>query len=328
MFAFLQIMLTCGAEQQPSTQIAFYHWQTQMELSEAKKTYLDSLGCKKLYVKFFDVDRSVPSATLIWTPTELDVYEIVPTIFITNRTLKDLSEQSLQELAQNIASRILTLAKGHTFSEIQLDCDWTATTQQPYFELLQLLKNQFPNVILSSTIRLHQVKYFETTGVPPVDKGMLMCYNVGELDNWNTENSILDIKILTTYLHNFDRYPLKLDIALPLFQWGVIFRGVQLFRLVNNLSANDLKDESKFQKLNEMRFKVLQNTYLKGHYLYEGDRIRLENVTTEQLATTAQLLSKALPSSDLIITYYHLNETIRNNYSAQSLITISKFFDK
>lgn len=322
LFACLLLFYACQPSEPPTAKPAFYHWQTQLKLSAVEKNYLDSLAAKKLYVKFFDVDQHVPSAALIWTPADVAGIDIIPTVFITNRTLLDISDVALKELANNIASKIMTLSKGYNFAELQFDCDWTNRTQQAYFELLRLLKMEFPNTIFSSTIRLHQVKYFETTGVPPVDKGMLMCYNVGEVANWATENSILDLEVLPTYLQNFDRYPLHLDIALPLFQWGVVFRSNKLFKLINQLSIDDLQDKTRFQPINSTRFQVLQSTYLQGHYLYEGDQIRLEKVSIEDLKAAKALLEAQLTSSEFILSFYHLDERVLQQYSAKELIDL------
>ncbi len=77
-------------------------------------------------------------------------------------------------------------------------------------------------MVLSATIRLHQVKYFETTGVPPVKSGMLMFYNTGDLENPSEENSILNIETAELYLSGLEDYPMQLDIVLPLFSWAVV----------------------------------------------------------------------------------------------------------
>ena len=45
---------------------------------------------------------------------------------------------------------------------------------------------------MSATIRLHQVKYRADTGVPPVDRGMLMAYNLLPPDQAGERSSILD----------------------------------------------------------------------------------------------------------------------------------------
>ncbi|MBK7469002.1 MAG: hypothetical protein IPJ43_20660 [Saprospiraceae bacterium] len=47
---------------------------------------------------------------------------------------------------------------------------------------------------ISATLRLYPYKYTDNMGVPPVDKVMLMCYNLlNPLENLK-QNSILDLK--------------------------------------------------------------------------------------------------------------------------------------
>ena len=55
--AFLLGQIAC---EQPTgqTQLAFYHWKTQLALSPQEQVYLDSLDCQVLYVKFLDIGRT------------------------------------------------------------------------------------------------------------------------------------------------------------------------------------------------------------------------------------------------------------------------------
>ncbi len=288
---------------------------------EAERSYLDSLGAKKLYVKFFDVDwdgatgQPVPLASVEMDTARLGGLDIVPTIFITNRTLLNLPMLEVDTLAGRIFQKIKSLSPQPP-QEVQFDCDWTERTQAKFFALLERFKEKMPNTALSATIRLHQLKYYEKTGVPPVSRGMLMCYNMGSLDDWATENSILDLEVLKTYLPDPASnpqpamgYPMPLDIALPMFRWGVLFRDGQMIRLLNNLSAADLQDAIRFKKTAHHRYEVQKSTYLQAHYLYAGDQLRLEGVSSEALAEAAALLGKLHKSPQVTVAFYHLDTT-------------------
>lgn len=296
---------------------AFYHWKTELRLTAATRSYLDSMGARKLYVKFFDVDwdavtaQPVPLATLEMDTTWLNGLEIVPVVFITNRTLLNLPMLEIDSLARRILTKINALAE-HPIVEVQFDCDWTAQTQLKFFALLTSFKHQlaYNPPIISATIRLHQLKYPEKTGVPPVDRGMLMCYNMGDLEAWETENSILDAQVSQTYFPSQSKieYDLPLDIALPIFRWGVLFRDGQMIKLLNNLEDVDLRDTNRFRKIAENRFEVLKNTYLQAHYLYVGDQLRLEAVEQKTLTEVAALLSSKLHfEPTLTVAFYHLD---------------------
>lgn len=322
-FICLAIAACQPSKKSPSTVIpAFYHWKTQLHLSDAERNYLQALDAQKLFVKFFDVDwdeavgQPMPLATLEADTTGLAGLDIVPTVFITNRCLLKLPLQEVDSLAGRVFRKIKSLAIKPP-SEIQFDCDWTPQTQAKYFALLDAIKKiasaqSYPNhapsaPLLSATIRLHQLKYPEKTGVPPVDRGMLMCYNMGDLDDWATENSILDTTILKSYLTPTTKYSLPLDVALPLFRWGVLFRDGRLVKLLNGLSEADLQDTARFEKTAPTRYEVKKSTYLQAHYLYAGDQIRLEGVSAEALVAAAKLLANLRSETPATVAFYHLD---------------------
>jgi len=315
----------------PKITSAFYHWQTRVELTATEQSYLQN--SKKLYVKFFDVDwdgafqEAVPQAQVEWSTALPDSLDIIPTVFITNRTLLNSSEEFLPELAEKIVLKIEQLQDNYTFQEVQFDCDWTSKTQGKYFELLRLLRSGFPRkTVLSATIRLHQIQYAQRTGVPPVDRGMLMFYNMGDLESWETENSILDIEIGRSYLSKLEDYPLPLDVALPIFQWGIVFRENRLLQLINNLQPSDLQDTSRFLQLSPQRYQAKKSTYLDGSYVYAGDRIRLESIALEQLKTAAQVLSEQLRQEPRTVAFYHLDTATIKNYPYATLDSIVSIF--
>lgn len=310
---------------------AFYHWQTQLQLTDNERLYLDSIGVKKLYVKFFDVDwdeasqQPVPLAEVEIDTTNLSGLEIVPTVFITNRTLVNLPEAKVEELAERVREKIVrqssSLSPQSQVREIQMDCDWTASTKEKYFQFLKYLQEvHSPFSVLhsplklSATIRLHQFKYPKRTGVPPVDRGMLMVYNVGEVDEWETENSILDLEILDQYLGQSSvssrQYVVPLDLALPLFRWGAVFRDGELVYLVNDLGKEHLQDTVRFANTAANRYEVRKSTYLQGYYLYEGDKVRLEGIDQELLERAVERFadfSKNFKSET--VAFYHLDTT-------------------
>jgi len=323
------LLQTCKPDNTTST-LAFYHWKTNFSLSTLENIYLDSLNIQKLYVKFFDVDwdanrqQAVPSAELIWQVEEWEILAIVPTVFITNRTLINTGEEKIPDLANKISRKIKELAAAKNFEELQIDCDWTKSTRGKYFQLLEELKKIYPNRQLSATIRLHQVKFQEETGIPPVDRGMLMYYNIGSISDWESENSIYEAELAAEYLSRLKKYPLQLDIVLPIFHWGLIFRDSELFKIVNKLAEEDLTEEIRFKKIVDNRYEVIKSTYLEGHYLYEGDQIRLEKINKEQLYTANQQLIKSLSAHNRTIAFYHLDEEILKNWNINILQSVLK----
>ena len=330
-------MSGCRDDKARTVKTAFYHWQTDFDLSDFEKDFIRKTKSEKFYVKFFDVDwngkEAVPLASLNIKNKERVGQEIVPTIFITNRTFKHLTEEGIIDLAKKITEKVKQAFDGFgdvELREIQFDCDWSESTRAAYFSFLESMNESIleEGIKLSATIRLHQIKFFEKTGVPPVSRGMLMFYNTGELRDFETENSILDLKTAEKYLVNFEEYPIPLDLALPLFRWGVLFREGKMIRLLNGLSETDLRDTTVFHQTAKERFSVNENTYLTGHYLYKKDKIRLEQITPSKLDSVVQLLQPIWPTNDLTLTFYHIDSLVIQQFSVENLLDISNQLKK
>ena len=285
-----------------TTHLGFYHWQTNFDLSSKEAQFIDSLNVERCYIKFFDIDwdfqrkEAIPHASLEVSTTLPDAIQIVPTIFITNRTFQHISTSAIEELSKRVIEKILQQFNNfpnHAIQLIQIDCDWSQSTKTAYFSFLKNLQNQLANqeIQLSATIRLHQIKYVHKTGIPPVAKGLLMFYNMGEVSKIETINSILDLAAAKKYTASLSEYPLHLDLALPLFQWGVLFRNGKMIQLINQLQETELVDTTRFVAIAPLKWKVLKDTYLNGLFLYEGDFIRLEKVTKKDLLAASKLLS-------------------------------------
>ena len=326
-FTILLLVLFCSCTSTPRKVVpAFYHWQTHFDLSHSEKQYLDRLAIERLYVKFFDIDwdfnrkEAVPLATIELPATHV-YHEIVPTIFITNRTFTQIPPQQITNLAQKTVQKISRIGAPLNIKEIQIDCDWTAQTKDAYFSFLKKLRSLLgpKKWNLSATIRLHQLKYAKNTGIPPIDAGVLMIYNVDDLDQWNTTNSILSVSVAASYFVPFKTYPLHLDVALPIFEWGAIYRQDRLIKLINNLNTDDLADTTRYHKIAKNRFQIRKSHYIKGYYLYKDDFIRTESVPIDTLSALAAKLSPYLSSDSLAVVFYHLDTTTIKNYPYERL---------
>lgn len=303
-------LFTSSCQPKPQVQRAFYHWQTNLSLNPAEQKSLQNLQVSRLYAKFFDVDwdeaqgQIVPLASIQIDTAGLKKLELVPVIYITNRTWGHVeSEAQVETLAQKIIAKIDALAQpldNPSLSEIQIDCDWTASSRRGYFAFLEKLGEKLAQrkCRVSATIRLHQYKYPQRTGIPPVASGTLMLYNVGDLESWEEENSIFSQSAVEAYAP-FPKYPLPLDVVLPAFSWGVLFREGEMIRLLNELRVEDLRGDARFEQIAPQRFRVQKSTYLKGHYLYQGDLLRIETCGYAELLTAARFARKHLSSGGL-----------------------------
>ena len=333
-------MLLSGCKN--NTEVAFYHWKTAFNPTNEEINILNQLKTKQIYTKFFDVSwdeetkSTKPQAEIIFSKENLSykTFEIVPTIFITNKSMLNTTNNQINLLAERIFNRIMLIATTNKLKilEIQLDCDWSARSESKYFQLILVIKElaKTKNIQISCTIRLHQYKYQPKIGVPPADKGVLMCYNIGELKGDTAQpnyNSILDVEIAKSYLKNSKKYPLPLDFALPIYSWAVILRDNQVISLINDVHLHFLiKNQVKYTKITDNSFKVLTSHYLQGTYLYQNDIIRIEESTPKQLKQAILLLNDSKNTPNPKILFYHLSKTNLQQFNYETVQNIVQGF--
>lgn len=223
--AFILTNASCDKEKVKNTH-SLYYWSTVFSISDEQKSFIDRHNISRIYLRYFDVvvndkDEVMPNATCIFKSNIPDSTEIIPTIFIVNEVMErendSLPELILRRIMQMSETNYVPLPK-----EIQIDCDWTQSTQNRYFDFLEHLHKltESKGITLSTTIRLHQL----SLPTPSVDKGVLMIYNTGDVTKLNVTKPILDPKDVAPYLKWLSNYKLPLAEALPLFSWRVLFR--------------------------------------------------------------------------------------------------------
>ena len=323
--------VSCKEKREPrQVERSFYYWKSILSVTDFEKQKLDSLKIKTIYLKFFDVDwdeetrKSKPLAKLQATSDELQGgIQIIPTVFITNECIQKIDSSQIAALAKNIYALILEIKQANHFDsipEIQIDCDWTQASKEKYFQLLINLKPLTTNYKLSATIRLHQIKFLSKTGVPPVDRGLLMCYNMGNLKDPATKNSILETEELKKYIANLATYPLPLDVAFPLFDWKVLCRNNMYTGLIQGLPDNVFN--SSFCNKTGNRYSILKDTLLHDYDLRKGDIIRDEQSDIKEVLAAATEIGKQLKNTQLRVSLYHLDSVILNKYTIHDLESV------
>ncbi len=310
---FFLILSSCS---RPEPQICFYYWKSTFELSETEKRALDTLAADRLYVKFLDVDlengRAVPRAPVRFPDGVPEGYQVVPCVFITNRTFQDRQDpEALAEQVWEFLQQINT-RYGLKPEEYQFDCDWSPSTREAYFAFLRRIKQLSRGAAASATIRLHQYRYPEETGVPPVDRGALMYYNMGDIEDVQESNSLLNNQKGFAYLADSE-YPLPLDVALPIFSWALAYRLGNLSAIINLAGQRALDNEPRLEKIGQSVYQVKENFYFEGHYLNEGDLLRFEYPDKKSLEEAALRLRKIENQSGRIL-FFHLDEQLIKNY--------------
>lgn len=245
-FGVLVAVVLSSCSRQPEVQPvrSMYYWRTVYSLSQTERDFMKAHHVERLYVRYFDVvlneqGAPTPNATIKFptapSGTEREtVGEIVPVVFIVN----DCMARPHEGLAEKILTRVQQMNETHDVkgvNELQIDCDWTVTTRRNFFAFLSELRTLAlaKGIALSATIRLHQL----SQPVPPVDRGVLMVYNTGDVTRLDCHHPILDLNDVRQYLHHLKNYDLPLSAAYPLFSWRVLFRNG---RYVGIMHGDDL----------------------------------------------------------------------------------------
>lgn len=312
---------------------SFYYWKTKFSISSAEKKVLQELNTKVLYVRFFDVDVSegtekpLPIAVLEGVDSIPKKMQVIPVIFITNRTFLNLKNDEVVLLAKNVISKINSIT--NNYNELQFDCDWSAKTKENYFFFLEKVKKLISkNVKLSCTIRLHQVKYTVKTGVPPVNRGVLMFYNMGDLSDMNGESSIYNTKVAEKYTSFLKTYELPLDVALPIFKWYVHYRNNTVIGLISKMNTPKINDTIHFsQQENNTKFNVRTDHLENGIFYRTGDVLKFETISKEQLVEAARLLRQNLKKENRKVIFYDLDENNLNYYDKEIFTKVITAFN-
>lgn len=305
----------------------FYYWKTVYRQNTTESAYLQHLQTRKLYVRMMDVDideggvNPVPVSPISFENKLPDTIAIVPVVFIVNNVLRQMNKAQLAGLARKIVHFVdgkVNQAGKSAYAELQVDCDWTAETRDNYFYLLSALKPLLAHKTLSATLRLHQVKTQRASGVPPVNRVMLMCYNMGNLRKYGDQNSIIQLSELKKYIgDNLGSYPIKMDVGLPLFSWAVAFRDKAYIGIAKRINFINLNAQDKFQSQGNNLYEA--KTDLPEYGLKKSDIIRWESAPVSDLNAVATYLSHYIKQDTVNVIWFHLDEPVLKNYKYEEL---------
>lgn len=336
------LIFSCEKTKVEKVENAFYYWKSDnySSGSDKEKDILANQNIKKLYVKFFEVDYSDAMGNYPISKTSFSLYsycdektkkpyEVIPTVYIKNIVFQKSNEKDLDKLADNVNFLINKYTNEKLdslkISEIQIDCDWTASTKDKYFYFLKKLK-PISQKQISATLRLYPYKYPDKMGVPPVDKVTLMCYNLINPLADQSKNSILDLKELESYLNTKKKYPLHLDIALPVYSWMQVYQNNQFTNILYDVK--DIKPHLK--QIKPLWYEVQKDTVINYEtYLRVGDKIKYEEITADKINKAIAIIKKNVNfDKEITVTLFHLDENQLNNYTDEEISYFYSDFTK
>ncbi|MDR0799820.1 MAG: hypothetical protein LBN18_08685 [Dysgonamonadaceae bacterium] len=335
-------------------QSSFCYWDTFFRPDTA---LYRATGVNHFYVRYFDVDwdpvaeEARPVASL--KTNDSIAFSFTPAVFFTNQVFEKSSKEQLQVLSGRIRKRVDEISgnfgyhacyrRGFEFNdsirtlvirefqnrytEILIDCDWTATTRDKFFYFLNCLKKDFPNKNVTATLRLWQYKQQKPEDIPPVNRCLLMCYNMQTANDFRVENSIASMKELKKYVSGAN-YPLPLDVALPIFRWAVLFRNEQFVGLLGNADEKDYSDNFlEYEAMGEGRYRALTDQVAGRFFIRKGDILRIEGVSSGEIKEMVRYLKDEIPvDADARLTLFSWNPSYIQNQGTDEIQSIYSLF--
>jgi hypothetical protein len=328
----VSLLLLCACHNKndipvPNPAPAVYFWRTAFALDTTEQTFITRHSIRKIYLRFFDVvlgkdNVPVPNGTVSFVSKAPQGVRIIPVVYIDRPCLIHTDN-----LAEKIVKRVTAMAEANDIhiDELQIDCDWTSSTQSAFYQLLSnihRLLNEQGKYMLSATIRLHQLNMTP----PPVDYGVLMCYNTGNLRDYNCRNSILDARDVQPFVKYLSHYSLALCAAYPIFSWKLLFEEKE-FKAI--LREANLRDANYYKKENDSRYTVVRTHSVPspdaesfGMMVRAGDEVKCDTVSSATLLNVQRILEKERPSINKQTIIYSLNTTDIKTYSDYEMVKI------
>ena len=310
----------------PDPQPSAYWWQTTWNPDSIETEFIKAHDIKKIYMRFFDVTPAenstvpTPVATIRFLAPTAGI-KIIPTIFITASSLK----LDIEKMPQMLAYRVLQMCETNDIKdvdEIQIDCDWTPSTEKQYFTFLTQLRDILhgKGMKLSATIRSHQMQY----APPPVDYGVLMLYNTELIAMTQRVNPVLTFnKKIKSYLKDINHYNLPLCVAYPNFGYQLLYKPNDEIRAI--LYNEDIADSSKYAKISDNEYLAtssrLEPTGAEPGssitQIVAGDRLIIHNADYEEIKKAYEYLDDLRPLLSQQSIIYDINSRNINNLTSQ-----------
>ena len=313
----LLVLSSCATKNKPVVKRGMYYWESKNNyLSDAEENLIKESDISKLYLKLFEVEYdeelgAVPiSKTNLSRHSEFEKREIIPCVYIQNTVFTRMDKYELEDFVENTLYLVTKMLKDDLYieakpKEIQIDCDWTPSTKENYFLFLKSLKAKTSSKI-SCTLRLYPYKYHDKMGIPPVDRVMLMCYNLLSPKNNENKNSIFDLNEFEKYTDSKVNYPLPMDYALPKYSWNICYEN-KSFKGVIHGPQSVLQPHLK--NINSLWSILQTDTVIDNIYLRRGFRIKHESVSNKTLEKLIDQLKKNSSFDDTItVSFFQLDE--------------------
>lgn len=335
----IALLVSCNSQGKRTLdeQNSFCYWKTTFTFDDSDNNIWKQTSADHMYIRYFDVGwdaiskQAKPISTILASKDSLPCKHITPAVFFSNNVFEKSTKEQLDTLATRIKSRIeqtdeqfATQDFASKYSEILIDCDWSKGTKDKFFYFIEKLKAAIPEKEITTTLRLWQYKNPTVAGTPPVKRVLLMCYNLQAANEYDIENSIVTLDEIKKYVTGVS-YPLKTDIALPIFSWGVIFRNKEFKGVIRNASVENYSNNKQYTQIADNRFRLNEEMVIGDFFARPGDEIRIEALSKKELRELSQyLLSEIKTDKYSRITFfawdtnYIPTDEIKNIYTSSA----------
>jgi hypothetical protein len=131
---------------------------------------------------------------------------------------------------------------------------------------------------------------------------------------------------LESYLNGSLKYPLHLDVALPIYSWAQVYHNEQ-FSAVLYTDTKQIKTILKEEK--PLWYNVTRDTVINTTYLRVGDKIKYEETDAEKIKSAIQNLKKHIDfDNNTTVALFHLDKNQINNFTHEELSDFYTDFSK
>jgi hypothetical protein len=298
---------------------AVFRWRNTPGLDRRERLAVEEHQAQRVYFKIVDIDWGegygaypvskvkVPHEWRVrdgqvapWT----DRVELVPCIHISNATFEKIDDAASLLLAKNLL-RKLRQESPPTIHGVLLDCDWNATTRDRFFILAGTLNDSL-DIPVTAMLRLHQFADPSGTGVPPVDRCMLVPFNSGTAPDGVGNGSHFDEASAERYFRKSGSYPLPLDLALPAIGWGVHFRDEVAQGFLDEARLDEALMLGLLSGERNAVMTVTREDPERRPELRLGDEVHVERISPELIARIVDLASTAVNTDTMAVAFFEV----------------------
>ena len=127
---------------------------------------------------------------------------------------------------------------------------------------------------------------------------------------------------LEPFLLNLKEYPIRLDIALPAFSWGVHYHHGKIKNLISDFDPKNINSNNMYEKENGY-FKSKKAHFYNTYRISKRDEIRYEYPKTTEIKEMLNFLRSNLNQDSTEIIFFSLNSNflINNTTKYENIIS-------